>query len=31
VKIQDIYKNRPPTAGIKKNDLATIMAIVYKN
>lgn len=30
VELQDVYKNRPPRAGIKKNDLATLLAVVYK-
>jgi putative salt-induced outer membrane protein YdiY len=31
VELLDVYKNKPPTAAVKKNDLATIVAIVYKN
>ena len=28
--LQDSYKNKPPNATIKKNDLATILALVFK-
>jgi putative salt-induced outer membrane protein YdiY len=31
VELLDVYKNQPPTAAVKKNDLATIVAIVFKN
>ncbi len=30
VELIDVYKNRPPLPTIKKNDLATVLAIVYK-
>ena len=30
IELQDSYKNKPPTAKIKKNDLATILALVFK-
>lgn len=30
VEFLDVYKNKPPLASIKKNDLATLIAIVYK-
>lgn len=31
VELLDVYKNKPPTALVKKNDLATIVAVVFKN
>jgi putative salt-induced outer membrane protein len=30
VELLDTFKNRPPAAGIEKNDVAVLMAIVYK-
>lgn len=30
VELIDVYKNKPPLATIQKNDLATLLAIVYK-
>ncbi len=30
VEFLDTYKNRPPTADVKKNDIALVMGIVYK-
>jgi len=30
VEVLDTFKNKPPTAAIKKNDVAVLMAIVYK-
>ena len=30
IELQDSYKNKPPTAKTKKNDLATILALVFK-
>jgi len=30
VELLDTYKNKPPTANIQKNDVALLMAIVYK-
>ena len=30
VELQDVYKNLPPLPTVKKNDLATLLAIVYK-
>ena len=29
--VLDVYKNKPPTAAIKKNDVATVVAIVFKS
>ncbi|MGE3179374.1 MAG: YdiY family protein [Vicinamibacterales bacterium] len=31
VEVLDVYKNKPPLASIVKNDVATIVAIVFKN
>jgi putative salt-induced outer membrane protein len=28
--VLDVYKNKPPTPAVKKNDVATVLAIVYK-
>ena len=30
VELLDTFKNKPPSAAIKKNDVAVLMAIVYK-
>ena len=30
VELLDTFKNKPPSAEIKKNDVAVLMAIVYK-
>lgn len=30
IELLDVFKNRPPVPGIKKNDLATLIAFVYK-
>ena len=30
VEVLDVYKNRPPLETIKKNDVAVLMALVYK-
>ncbi len=27
----DVYKNKPPTIGVKKNDVATVVALVFKS
>lgn len=29
--VLDVYKNKPPTAEVKKNDVATVVAIVFKS
>lgn len=29
--VLDVYKNKPPTAAVKKNDVATVVAIVFKS
>ncbi|MFN7982760.1 MAG: DUF481 domain-containing protein [Vicinamibacterales bacterium] len=29
--VLDVYKNKPPTASVKKSDLATVVAIVFKS
>jgi putative salt-induced outer membrane protein len=29
--VLDVYKNKPPTAAVKKSDLATVIAIVFKS
>lgn len=29
--VLDVYKNKPPTAAVKKNDVATVIAIVFKS
>lgn len=29
--VLDVYKNKPPTAAVKKSDLATVVAIVFKS
>ena len=28
--VLDVYKNNPPLPTLKKNDLATLLAVVYK-
>jgi hypothetical protein len=30
IELLDTYKNRPPVPTVKKNDLATVLAEVYK-
>lgn len=30
IELLDVYKNQPPSPTIKKNDLATLLAVVYK-
>ena len=30
IEVLDTYKNKPPSASVKKNDVATIIAVVYK-
>lgn len=30
VEVLDVYKNKPPLASLKKNDVATLLAVVYK-
>jgi putative salt-induced outer membrane protein YdiY len=29
--VLDVYKNKPPTAAVKKNDVATVVALVFKS
>ena len=29
--VVDVFKNKPPTADVKKNDVATVVAIVFKS
>lgn len=29
--VLDVYKNKPPSAAVKKNDIATVVAIVFKS
>ena len=29
--VLDVYKNKPPTAAVKKNDVATVIALVFKS
>lgn len=29
--VLDVYKNKPPTASVKKNDIATVVALVFKS
>lgn len=31
VELQDVYKNRPPDVSVQKNDVALIVALVFKN
>ena len=31
IEVLDVYKNKPPTAAVKKNDVATVIAFVFRS